>query len=207
MLKRPDIALPVDPASLPTASYSAPVAPARVPVPAKTASAPSKSPLADPLIDPAEDETSAAPADHDVTSTRTAVLQSRIGRAGTAGAMPAEEGLRGDGGLMPERRKRSRHSRHGADEEGDAGLGALFAFDDDERESNVINGVGDRSAHLALKHGATQLAARIDYPARPVLDKSLPASRAACERRCGSDGFCDPSNPLGCGGLHCIDMQ
>lgn len=30
-----------------------------------------------------------------------------------------------------------------------------------------------------------------------------PKSRAECERRCGSDGFCDPSDPLGCGGLHC----
>ena len=30
-----------------------------------------------------------------------------------------------------------------------------------------------------------------------------PKSRAECERRCGSEGFCDPSDPIGCGGLHC----
>jgi hypothetical protein len=29
-----------------------------------------------------------------------------------------------------------------------------------------------------------------------------PPSRAGCERR-GTDGFCDPSNELGCGGMHC----
>ncbi|SFV13944.1 hypothetical protein [Pseudoduganella namucuonensis] len=43
----------------------------------------------------------------------------------------------------------------------------------------------------------------------PKMDRpgSLPAlrpkSKAECERRCGSDGFCDPSAPLGCGGVHC----
>lgn len=30
-----------------------------------------------------------------------------------------------------------------------------------------------------------------------------PKSKADCERRCGSDGFCDPSDPLGCGGMYC----
>ena len=30
-----------------------------------------------------------------------------------------------------------------------------------------------------------------------------PKSRAECERRCGSEGFCDPSDPIGCGGVHC----
>ncbi|WP_211923327.1 hypothetical protein, partial [Duganella radicis] len=40
--------------------------------------------------------------------------------------------------------------------------------------------------------------------ARPGLLPALrPKSRADCERRCGSDGFCDPSDPLGCGGVHC----
>ncbi|HVK95917.1 MAG TPA: hypothetical protein VM571_14460 [Noviherbaspirillum sp.] len=36
-----------------------------------------------------------------------------------------------------------------------------------------------------------------------TLPKLKPKSRAECERRCGTDGFCDPSNILGCGGTHC----
>lgn len=36
-----------------------------------------------------------------------------------------------------------------------------------------------------------------------ALPPSRPKSRAECERRCGSDGFCDPSSLLGCGGEHC----
>ena len=39
---------------------------------------------------------------------------------------------------------------------------------------------------------------------RPPLPPALrPKSKAECERRCGSNGFCDPSNLLGCGGVHC----
>ncbi|MFC7518725.1 hypothetical protein ACFQUU_27310 [Herbaspirillum sp. GCM10030257] len=34
-----------------------------------------------------------------------------------------------------------------------------------------------------------------------------PKSRVECERRCGSDGFCDPSDERGCGGEFCIRLK
>lgn len=42
---------------------------------------------------------------------------------------------------------------------------------------------------------------KMDQPG--TLPALRPKSKAECERRCGSDGFCDPSDLLGCGGLHC----
>jgi len=34
-----------------------------------------------------------------------------------------------------------------------------------------------------------------------------PASRQACERRCGKAGQCDPSSPFGCGGEFCLGFE
>jgi hypothetical protein len=42
---------------------------------------------------------------------------------------------------------------------------------------------------------------KMDQPG--TLPAPRPKSKAECERRCGSAGFCDPSDVLGCGGLHC----
>ncbi|RJF96898.1 hypothetical protein D3870_21220 [Noviherbaspirillum cavernae] len=86
---------------------------------------------------------------------------------------------------------------------------------------------------LAGKHGARDLLSmesaspvqesRVEYLAMvaapgsttlapPQLGKTTglralrPKSRVECERRCGSDGFCDPSDAHGCGGEYCIRL-
>lgn len=71
---------------------------------------------------------------------------------------------------------------------------------DDER----IIGSGDRAHHLALIAGAPAPAPQPLRPARePLIARAAPKSRADCRRRCGRNGFCDPSSDLGCGGVHC----
>lgn len=63
---------------------------------------------------------------------------------------------------------------------------------------------GDRLHRVAVVADVFVLPLR---PPRLERQSKLPAlrpkSKADCERRCGSDGFCDPSDPLGCGGMHC----
>lgn len=68
----------------------------------------------------------------------------------------------------------------------------------------AIPGIDDRIPYMALTTGAANPALRPPKMAPPPLVNPLkPKSRAECQRRCGSDGFCDPSSELGCGGMHC----
>lgn len=71
----------------------------------------------------------------------------------------------------------------------------------------VIVGVGDRMAHLALVAGTAALRLRPPAAASGLLPKLRPASRLACERRCGRAGQCDPASPFGCGGEYCRGFE
>jgi hypothetical protein len=63
---------------------------------------------------------------------------------------------------------------------------------------------GDRLHRVAVAaHTLTHELRPAKMERRSSLPALRPKSKAECERRCGSDGFCDPSDPLGCGGLHC----
>lgn len=71
-----------------------------------------------------------------------------------------------------------------------------------------IIGSGDRAHHLALVAGTAVV------PLRPTsartaerLQALRPASRQACERRCGRAGQCDPASPFGCGGEFCLGFE
>lgn len=119
----------------------------------------------------------------------------------------------------------------GADSEPPAGLRGAVAFDaraaDDriamdaasgaEREivglpdrgttaatSAVIPGIGDRMHHLAMVAAPGTPSLRpLALARKGGLAKLRPKSRTECEQRCGCDGFCDPSDALGCGGIFC----
>jgi hypothetical protein len=87
----------------------------------------------------------------------------------------------------------------------EAGLVGLLLGDDDEKPNPAIPGVSDRVHYLAMAAisvfpGLRGGAKKRESTLRPV---GRPASRSECERRCGSDGFCDPSSKFGCGGEHC----
>ncbi|WEF32235.1 hypothetical protein [Pseudoduganella chitinolytica] len=71
-----------------------------------------------------------------------------------------------------------------------------------------VVGAGDRAHHLALVAG-TALPALRPSPARTGerLQALRPASRQACERRCGRAGQCDPASPFGCGGEFCLGFE
>lgn len=216
MLKRPDIPLPPDPSRKPVASYSAPVAPSRQPPPVqKTVTVPGKNRLNDPMVEPGEESLSAAGLDHVTSGTTSRERQGRAGQdsgskvgsqvgndEGGEEDKPSGFGLFNFGG--------EKHKHGGQKHEGEAkiSLAAMFAIGDDERESEVIIGVGDRARHLAMANGhGVPDAPRTHIGKTPILNKSRPASRGDCERRCGSDGFCDPSSPNGCGGSFCLDMS
>jgi hypothetical protein len=69
----------------------------------------------------------------------------------------------------------------------------------------VIIGVDDRGTEAGMV-----AASGTSPPLRPPAMQRgsgtpalRPKSRADCERRCGPDGFCDPSSELGCGGIFC----
>lgn len=71
-----------------------------------------------------------------------------------------------------------------------------------------IVGSGDRAHHLALVPGTA--AALLRPPAARTAERLpalRPASRQACERRCGKAGQCDPSSPFGCGGEFCLGFE
>lgn len=155
------------------------------------------------MLEPGEENLAARAVDQ-VSSAVVAkeVQQAPIGReeGGEGGLL---EGL----GLLNLGGKHGKHRGHRNDGEVRASLSAMFAIGDDERESQVITGMGDRARHLAMVNGnAVPQAARSYVGKTPILDKSKPASRGDCERRCGSDGFCDPSSPKGCGGMYCLEM-
>jgi hypothetical protein len=87
----------------------------------------------------------------------------------------------------------------------EAGLVGLLLGADDERPNPAIPGVSDRVHYLAMAAisvfpGLRPGAKKRESTLQPV---GRPASRSECERRCGSDGFCDPSSKFGCGGEHC----
>ncbi|MFJ3044655.1 hypothetical protein ACIPEN_02385 [Herbaspirillum chlorophenolicum] len=82
--------------------------------------------------------------------------------------------------------------------------GDLIADDEPASQRHTIIGSGDRAHHLAMAPGTPapqprQPSARRDALIMPP----KPKSRAECQRRCGKNGFCDPSSDLGCGGEHC----
>lgn len=73
------------------------------------------------------------------------------------------------------------------------------------RAENVVGGGQDRMHHLAMVPGSTVPPLRMRTPGRTnTLGPARPGSRVECMRRCGSDGFCDPSSPSGCGGEYCL---
>lgn len=79
-----------------------------------------------------------------------------------------------------------------------AGPGAAWMDDEAPPES------GDRLHRIAVVADTYIQPLRPPRMNRPgSLPPLRPKSKAECERRCGSDGFCDPSNLLGCGGMHC----
>jgi hypothetical protein len=89
----------------------------------------------------------------------------------------------------------------GGDEAGLVGL----LLGDDEKPNPAIPGVSDRVHYLAMAAisvfpGLRPGAKKRESTLQPV---GRPASRSECERRCGSDGFCDPSSKFGCGGEYC----
>jgi hypothetical protein len=78
------------------------------------------------------------------------------------------------------------------------------AGEDVPPEMPTTTGIDDRVPYLALTAGAATPTLRPPKMASTSTVKPLlPKSRAECRRRCGSDGFCDPSSELGCGGVHC----
>lgn len=71
-----------------------------------------------------------------------------------------------------------------------------------------IIGSGDRAHHLALVAGTAPVALRPPRAATAERLQALrPASRQACERRCGRAGQCDPASPFGCGGEYCLGFE
>jgi hypothetical protein len=92
------------------------------------------------------------------------------------------------------------------------------ARDDDDRlcdpasadpvRPEPIIGSGDRAHHLALVPGtAVALPRRPSARTGEPLQALRPASRQACERRCGKAGQCDPASPFGCGGEFCMGFE
>jgi hypothetical protein len=71
-----------------------------------------------------------------------------------------------------------------------------------------LPGIGDRVPYLAMVAGATTPLLRLPEMAKKSQVKApKPKSRAQCQRRCGRNGFCDPSSELGCGGVYCGRKQ
>lgn len=72
--------------------------------------------------------------------------------------------------------------------------------------AGVIAGVGDRRPDLAMAAlPGTPSLRPATARKKSSVDALRPKSRADCGKRCGRDGFCDPSNPLGCGGMYCSE--
>jgi len=78
----------------------------------------------------------------------------------------------------------------------------------DEPHHETIIGSGDRAHHLALVPGtAVALLRAPSARTQQRLQATRPASRQACERRCGKAGQCDPASPFGCGGEFCQGFE
>ncbi|MET3133324.1 hypothetical protein AAKU55_003614 [Oxalobacteraceae bacterium GrIS 1.11] len=87
----------------------------------------------------------------------------------------------------------------------DADLGARAGDGD-----NVYGGAmvpDDRVLYLAMVAAPAMATLRQPLAGKfPALPAIKPRTKAECTRRCGTDGFCDPSSPLGCGGEYCQAM-
>jgi hypothetical protein len=71
---------------------------------------------------------------------------------------------------------------------------------------DTIAGSSDRAHQHALKLGRATPPLRQAVPGRtPALPPLRPSSRADCQRRCGTAGFCDPASAFGCGGEFCAN--
>jgi hypothetical protein len=99
--------------------------------------------------------------------------------------------------LLAARRQADRPRRHA---QGDA------ADQDDGGDGDTVGG-DDRLRYLAMV-AATSVAPLRPAQAEPrkTIAAVLARSRAECARRCGSDGFCDPSSPSGCSGEYCLGI-
>jgi len=87
---------------------------------------------------------------------------------------------------------------------GAAALGARAGGLQDEEEMVVLPESGDRLHRIAVvAHLLLQELRAPKLKKSGALPPLRAKTRAECERRCGTDGFCDPSSPRGCGGLHC----
>jgi hypothetical protein len=72
-------------------------------------------------------------------------------------------------------------------------------------EPGTIGGGDDRLRYLAMVAATSVPPLRqLQAPREPAVTAPAPRTRAECERRCGSDGFCDPSSASGCGGEYCL---
>lgn len=82
--------------------------------------------------------------------------------------------------------------------------GADLVSDGSGVEAEPFIGGADRMHHLALiaGRGPAPEPGR-QYRADALVLPPGPTSRAECRRRCGTGGFCDPSEALGCGGEYC----
>jgi hypothetical protein len=71
-------------------------------------------------------------------------------------------------------------------------------------DDEMVAESGDRLNRVAVvAHTVNQESQTPKQGRLSTLVALKPKSKAECERRCGSDGFCDPSSVFGCGGVHC----
>lgn len=74
----------------------------------------------------------------------------------------------------------------------------------DESDLEMPREIGDRLHRVAVvAHLFLQDLRQPKMKKTGLLPPVKPKSKADCQRRCGSDGFCDPTDPLGCGGVYC----
>lgn len=93
------------------------------------------------------------------------------------------------------------------------GIGASSKEKTDLPLGSRIIGRDDRAHHLALASATVN--ARLDPPhidkssMQPSISRTTrlarakPRSRSDCQARCGVNGYCDPSDERGCGGIYC----
>ncbi|HWW05979.1 hypothetical protein [Collimonas sp.] len=100
------------------------------------------------------------------------------------------------------------HARHRSAASSNALLLSLDSGGNSTSGDETIIGSGDRAHHLAMIAITATPPLRRAAPEKPRSLPSLrPSSRAECGRRCGADGFCDPSSEFGCGGEYCVHLH
>ena len=113
-----------------------------------------------------------------------------------------------DGSDSPTPKSFGRHARKAGSEENDIGSDDQNAESQAEQVDERIIGIGDRAYYLAMAAALANTILRPGAKKRvPLLPVLKPTSHAECRRRCGSDGFCDPSSELGCGGQYCPGLS